>query len=85
MGLGIGLGLLALAAVTIFLILFARRRRSSEAAVSVSQDSASAEPAESWANVVHEDDEEFGDYVNPLDSSNGREDSDYGFVGDLGE
>jgi hypothetical protein len=84
LGLGLALALLLLAALVVFLVLFVRRRKRTEDGDGQSQDS--AEPPETWTNTIHEDDEEFVDYVNPLDLSGAAQESgDEGFDGPMGE
>jgi hypothetical protein len=70
---------LALVGLAIFAILVVRRRKSEEH-VSGDQDSSTDGPP-TWNDATLEDDEEFVDYVNPLEFSGEREPSPDDFSG----
>jgi hypothetical protein len=81
MGLGIGAAILVLATLAVLLFLFARHRKTEVA--EESQGSSANETT--WIDTIHEDDEEFVDYVNPLEFSGDRESSSGNFEDDAAE
>jgi hypothetical protein len=77
LGLGLALAIAAGIALAVLMAMFVRRRRQSEI-VEESQDRSSSD-TNTWVETIHEDDEEFIDYVNPLEASGaGRDDSSAG-------
>jgi hypothetical protein len=68
---GIGLAVLALIALATLVILFLGRRGSTE--VQLESPSSTEIDCNSWVGVIHEEDEQFVDYENPLDFSDDPE------------
>jgi hypothetical protein len=73
LSLGLALAILALIALAVFVILFVKRRKT-ETQATGDQDSSSTDGPATWNDTINDDDEEFVDYVNPLEFSGARED-----------